>query len=167
MHNYFLPFLLYKITKICVFKFNLFVCFIRCPKTDSGWRTRDETVLTCVVLKALWWGYCFSTQDVISVGMDLQGRLFVYVSFIPTGESVTATQWLFCLKLNVGQHGVVPSRDTIRRVKHFSNILDKKQTCLRHSVTTPESVARVREVVFRSLGRSAKHQASELRISLE
>lgn len=102
---------------------------------------------------------------------DLQHRLFVYDSFIKSGESVTATQRLFRLQFNVGRHGVVPSRNTILRwVKHFrttGNIMNKKHTGPRRSVTTPENVARVREALLRSPGRSARRHASELRINRE
>lgn len=102
---------------------------------------------------------------------DSQHCLFVYDNSVRSSESVKATQKLFCAKFNVGQHGSVPSRNTILGwVEHFrstGNLVDKKNSGPKRSVNTPANVRRVREALIRSTGQSARRQASALQINRE
>lgn len=86
-----------------------------------------------------------------------------------SGESVKATQRLFCAKFNVGQHGAVLSRNTILGwVEHFrltGNLMDKKNSGPKRSVKTSANVRRVREALITSTGRSARRHASALQIN--
>ncbi|PNF19049.1 hypothetical protein B7P43_G11702 [Cryptotermes secundus] len=80
-------------------------------------------------------------------------------------------QLLFRQQFNVGRHGAVPSRNTILRwfanLRTTGNLMKKTPPGPARTVRTPENIARVREALIRSPGRSARRHATELRIRRE
>lgn len=96
-------------------------------------------------------------------------RAFVIETFFKNGDSVVKTQRVFRFQFNVGRHGAVPSRNTILRwVRNFrltASACKKKPPGQVRSVRTPENIERVRVAVTRSPHRSARRQATALRLS--
>ena len=99
----------------------------------------------------------------------LEHRLFAYDGFVKSGELIIETQWLFRCRFNIGQHGNIPSRNTILRwVTSFrtrGTIMKRKPPGPVATARTQENVERVREAIVRSPTHSAWRHAVELGMS--
>lgn len=86
--------------------------------------------------------------------------------FYANGESVTQTQRDFRAHFNVARHGAIPDRNTILRWIHNVNttgsLLKKKPPGPARTVSTPETVERVRLATVQSPSRSIRKRASAL-----
>lgn len=96
-------------------------------------------------------------------------RAFVIETYFKNSDSVIATQRLFRTHFNIGRHGSVPCRNTIKLwVQNFrrsASAMKVKPPGMRRTVRTPANVERVRIAVQQSPRRSVNRQASALRIS--
>jgi hypothetical protein len=111
-----------------------------------------------------------SSKYAISVDMEqwtAEHRAFIVETFFKTGDSVTLTQWRFCVRFNVGRHAKVPSRNTILlwMITNFrltGTALKKKAPTGARTIWTPENVETVRRAGVTSLCCSATKHAIAL-----
>lgn len=100
---------------------------------------------------------------------NVEHRVFVYDSFVRSGESVTEVQRLFRRRFNVPRHGDIPSRNTILRwvnaLRSGGSLMKRQPPGPRRTVRTPENVERVRQAVLTSPRRSVCRHSAALRIS--
>jgi hypothetical protein len=112
-----------------------------------------------------------SLDCAVSVAMApwaLEHRVLVFETYTET-KSVIAVQCRFRTQFNVERHGNIPDRNTILRwVEAFratGSVMKTKPPGLPATVRTPENIESVRVAVLRCLRRSARRQASALRMS--
>jgi len=98
-----------------------------------------------------------------------QHHPFIVEMFFKNGESVTITQWKFCLHFSVAHHGRILSQNTILLWVHnfhtMASATKKKQGGSAGTVRTPENVEAVQNAVEQSLCRSAVCHVQALSLS--
>ena len=79
-------------------------------------------------------------------------RVFVYDTFVKSGESVIETQRCFRRHFRIGRHGEVPCRNTILRwVNAFRSkgpVMKTRPSGLTRTARTPQNVDRVRDAIL-------------------
>lgn len=103
--------------------------------------------------------------------MDVEHRMFVYDSFVRSGESGTAVQCRkFRRRFNIHRSDSVPARDTVLRwvnnLRKKGSIMKTKPKGPQGTVCTPENTEKVKQAMYQSpAGRSARKHSAVLGIS--